>query len=117
MRGMDDLQSWEINIWSLKIGIKIIMLSLMFKLGMAPFHFWLIKLYTNTNKYISVFLMTLPKIFYLFLFYKLSFLFPSHFFIFFSILSLFLASLFPLFFSRGDDKVVIGTGIWNWCYG
>ena len=53
----------------------IIFLSLFFKLGLAPFHFWVIRIYKIMNNNLLIYFLFVPKVVYLFIFFK--FLLPS----------------------------------------
>ena len=94
----------EINFYGNQIGILFIFIGLLFKLGVFPFLFWVIKIYPLLENKIFTYLLILPQIIYLFkLSDILSFSFSSFFtyFLFsFSIGSILFGSIFGLKFSK-----------------
>jgi NADH-quinone oxidoreductase subunit N len=60
------------NHYIFEIGLLLIFISLFFKLGIAPFHFWLPLVYTYSSSIITYMFILLPKIPLLYLLYKFS---------------------------------------------
>jgi len=60
------------NIYLL-IGIFLLIIGLLFKIGVVPFHFWIIDVYAGSPLIITFFFSVFPKFGILFLLYKLSF--------------------------------------------
>lgn len=53
------------------IGIMLLIISLLIKLGTVPFNFWVLRLYTTLENRILLYQIIIPKIVYLFLLYKI----------------------------------------------
>lgn len=63
-------------------GIWLILVGLLFKLGIAPFHFWVSDVYEGAPTIITFFISIIPKIAYLFLLYRsFSFVYSPNLFI------------------------------------
>lgn len=95
-------------------SLMLIFISLIFKLGLAPFHFWVIRVYKVLENNILLYLLFIPKLIYLFVFFKFLFIliptisyFPPHFisssfyfFLFISVLSCLIGSIAGLFHNQ-----------------
>jgi NADH-quinone oxidoreductase subunit N len=46
------------------LGLFFILFSFLFKIGIFPFHFWVIDLYTTASLSVILFISTIPKIAY-----------------------------------------------------
>lgn len=51
-------------------GFLLILVGLFFKLGIAPFHFWIADVYEGSPTIITYFFATIPKLSILFIFYR-----------------------------------------------
>jgi len=76
------------------ISLLLILISLFFKLGIAPFHFWLPLVYTYSSSIITYLFILLPKIPLLYLLYKFSSLSSSYIIYLPIIISLFIGTIF-----------------------
>jgi len=72
----------------------LILISLFFKLGIAPFHFWLPLVYTNSSSIITYFFILLPKIPLFYLLYKFTFISINYLLYLPILLSLFIGTIF-----------------------
>jgi proton-translocating NADH-quinone oxidoreductase chain N len=75
-------------------GLLLIFISLFFKLGIAPFHFWLPIVYTYSSSIVTFMFILLPKIPLLYLLFKFSILNFSYIMYFPLIASLFIGTIF-----------------------
>jgi NADH-quinone oxidoreductase subunit N len=75
-------------------GLLLIFISLFFKLGIAPFHFWLPVVYTNSSSIVTYMFIFLPKIALLYLLFKFSILNFSYIMFFPALASLILGTIF-----------------------
>lgn len=55
--------------WIYEIGTFCVFLSFLIKIGVAPFHMWMIDVYSATDKWIVMFFAILPKITLIYIFY------------------------------------------------
>lgn len=78
----------------INISFFLIFISLFFKLGIAPFHFWLPLVYTYSSSIIAYFFILLPKIPLFYLLYKFNFFGNIYIMYIPLILSLFIGTIF-----------------------
>ena len=76
------------------IGIILILISIFFKLGIAPFHFWVPLVYTYSSSIVTYLFILLPKIPLFYLLYKFSFISISYVLYIPILLSLFIGTIF-----------------------
>lgn len=55
----------------LNMGILLLIVSILIKLGTIPFNFWVIRLYTSLESRILLYQIIIPKLVYIFLLYKI----------------------------------------------
>ena len=60
--------------WYTKLSLLLIFLSLSFKFGFVPFHFWLLDIYEGCSWKILAIVVSIPKITYLFIIFRLDIL-------------------------------------------
>jgi len=80
-------------------GFALFFIGLLFKLGAAPFQFWVIRVYTQMDLNILLYQSIVPKIAFIFIFYNILFQFFNfhHFFISFLLFLLLSSSFLSLF--------------------
>lgn len=61
----------------LELGISIVMVTLLFKLGSAPFHYWLADVYGKVSLLVNSYMIIVPKVAILFVLVKLLLIFPQ----------------------------------------
>jgi proton-translocating NADH-quinone oxidoreductase chain N len=76
------------------ISLGLILISLFFKLGIAPFHFWLPLVYTYSSSIVTYLFILLPKIPLFYLLYKFASMSFSHMIYVPILLSLFIGTIF-----------------------
>jgi len=81
------------------ISLVFIFIALFIKLGIAPFHFWVPQVYSNSSSIITLFFLLLPKIPLLYILYSLAHLKISIIFDIGIILSLAIGTLFAFHFT------------------
>lgn len=59
----------EANTLSYKVGGLLILIGLLIKIGVAPFHYWLIDAYEGAREYIILLLVIIPKIYIIYYIY------------------------------------------------
>ena len=77
-----------------QISLIMIIISLFFKLGVAPFHFWVPTVYTYSSSIVTYLFILLPKIPLFYLLYKFGIILSSYSFYIPIFLSLFIGTLF-----------------------
>lgn len=74
------------------VGMGLILSTLLFKIGAAPFHFWVPDVYSKVSLFVNFYLISVPKIGILYTLIKISFVWPATYYttslLGFSILSL-----------------------------
>jgi len=86
--------------WLLILGIYMIISSIFFKLGVFPLHSWIADVYQGALLIVVIFISIIPKIAYIFLFFKLFFEFNSiisNYCLFLSLISMSYGSLISLY--------------------
>ena len=68
-----DISSVVLNSKIYLFSLTLVVLSLMVKLGVSPFHFWVYDLYSASSKYLIVFISTIPKLTYLMILFNFFF--------------------------------------------
>lgn len=63
--------NYILNNNNINIGLILILLSILIKLGTVPFNFWVLRLYTTLENRILLYQIIIPKIVFLFLLYKI----------------------------------------------
>ena len=71
------IEFYDVNSPILFISVFFLLSGLIFKLGGAPFHWWIPDVYTGSPTIVTMFFSLMPKLVYVFLFIKLFFLFFS----------------------------------------
>lgn len=85
------------------VGFVFVVVGLLFKLGVVPFHFWVPDVYEGSATIITLFLASINKVVFFFFFFKLLVSFPlvflhfSIFFLGFGLLSLFVGTFIGLY--------------------
>jgi NADH-quinone oxidoreductase subunit N len=67
------------------ISLSLVIISILVKLGTAPFHMWTLDVYEGAPTYMTLYALTIPKIAYVCFFIKLLFYFQNFSFLFFYI--------------------------------
>lgn len=77
------------------LGISLVISTLAFKIGSAPFHFWVPDVYSKVSLFVNFYLISVPKMGILFTLIKISLFLPvtHHLILIFSILSLLVGAI------------------------
>lgn len=97
-------ESFYNNITGVYFGIGCILIGLLFKLGIVPFHLWIADVFEGSSNIITYYFAVVPKIAILFVFYRIFFIvfvnslyIFSFFMLICAILSIFIGSILALY--------------------